>query len=383
MNIEKKAVGEAIVKLVKSASGNYLSGSTADGAALVATYLTQVLKMNGTSTPILDRVLKINVPDGVGNIVKVPSNIDPLASDPATGTRAYWVEEAAQKTISIPQWAGNSQELKKLVVRVPYTWELEDDVERLVDIVVEQAQAAINIKLEQSILYGMAGGVSGVMGAGDKATLTVTTAGTPTEANLAAYVDVLHPSAHDGAVWLVTKAIYSALIKTNYTTDNVLTFEDGQYFLFGFPLVVHPALVASPYHIVLGDFSRYFLATKAIKTRNSDAIRFLFNESEIRIELYAAGNTFARTSTLDDSVTYGWYIVPAGGEALASSSSESSSSDSSRSSQSSVSSLSSGSSQSTQSSQSSVSSLSSNSSSSTSSTSSHSSQSSDSSSTLP
>lgn len=342
--ISKSEMGMYLKSLrTKAPTGNYEDGSAANGAAATGTtIISEILdQLQYFGTSVYADAVK-TVVSTPGNVVRVPSNIDSLDIDASEGTRAYWTAEADEMTISKLQFRGVNMKLGKITVRVPVTEELEEDAIRLADHVIQSAARAILVLVEREMLLGNGTAIAGVAGSGDDATSIIAIT-TPSEAELLNCVAALHPQAK--ATWYVSKAVEKVLLGTNWTNETSLTFEDGQMFLFGRPVVVHPAMIASPYDIVLGDFSRYALVMKRLVSQMSSQIRFIEGENEYVIKLRIAGNTFATTSATDEG-TFAWFVCSTDGEAGYSSSSESSESSesSSKSSLSSVSSKSSASS---------------------------------------
>ena len=334
-DITKKDLGEF---LIKSATG--LSESIPeDGGHLLTRYMVdQVFDALKYDSIIFNKARKFYVANSRGNGIKVPYSTTPLTNEPNTGTRAYWIAEAADKTISKPQLGVADMQFAKLVVRVPVTDELLQDAALLADFVIFEAARAITYKVEREAIFGVGKSIKGVAGDGDYATLVVDTSADITEAEIKNYVAALNPLAYKGAEWYIAPQQFDNICSINYTNETGLVFEDGRYYLFGFPVNVVAHLTADPYGIVLGDFSAYGLAIRGPSIAISDDIRFLNDESEIRVVLRIAGAPLTANMTLDDTNTYAFFVVPDGGEANASSSSSSSSSESSESSSSSSSS---------------------------------------------
>jgi len=334
----KTQVGIYLKSLMqKAATGNYESGAEIEGAAAVSGNLVEeVMTQLGAKGTIWNKARKIIV--NRGPTVKIPSRVNTLANEPSTGIRSYYVSEADQSTASAILYGGTTVELDKIVCRVPMTEELVWDVNSVAQIFAEDASESIVYKIEREMFLGVGKGIKGIAGDGDQATQVVTTANDVTEANLLAYVDLLHPMAYENAEWYVTSQQYSVILSINFTTPNAIQFWEGRYYVLGFPLVIASQLVATPYHIVLGDFTKFVLAHTPFKFDKSDDIRFLEGEQEFRLQIRIGGSTIATLSELDDGNVYGFFVVPDGGEAKASSSSSSSSSDSSESSDSSSSS---------------------------------------------
>lgn len=325
----------------KAATGNNEAVS-ADGGALVqqAVYagVVETIRNGGR----LASRAQLVTSNSIG--IKVPFSKTPSSDSPSSGTRAYWAEEAAQATISKPQLGAASLRPGKLVVRVPVTDELLNDVDYLSSYIERESVKAALYKIERCMLLGNQVAVHGVAGDGDGATVSVTVADTPTLANLKSMVAALNPDAYEGAEWYVSPQVYAGIVDNEADHTSYIQFENGRYWILGFPVRCMPQLGDPPNHIVLGDFTRYVLQLREPDFSQSGDLRFDFDETEFRLCQRAAGNAAAATMGLDDGETYGFFVVPDTAEANQSSSSSSASSRSSASSLTSASSLSSASS---------------------------------------
>lgn len=356
MKMTTKDMGSVLRKLAtKAVTG---SAEANDGGNAVASVVSENIFDNsegyrGFILPLVKKVKALR-----GPTVKLRSTVNVLASEPSTGIRSYWVDEADAATLSKIAFQGQSVELGKLVTRVPVTEELDEDLDgEIGSTFLEQATESQIYKLEKEILMGT-GSIRGVMADGDAATISVAVSNpaAPAESELKAMLGGMHPLSRD-AEWYVSKAVYQFITTLAYTTPNALQFEDGDYYLFGYKVVQLAHMEDAPYSILFGDFSHYCIGYLEPKNQKSDAVRFLEGEKEYRLSLRVAGNAIGNRATLDDGEEYGWFVCAVGAEANQSSSSESS--ESSVSSVSSASTLARLSSQSSGSSVSSVSSLSS------------------------
>lgn len=307
---ELKEIGRFIQDIcTKTSSGNNEAVSADGGAAVgdaLSTMVFDQLEYKGT---FWHNVKKVEVTRGP--TVKLRSRVNSLAFEPSYGIRSYWIAEGDQSTASNVKYQTTTAALGKLVTRVPITEELAWDVTEIGQMVLEDATESQIYKIEHEMLYGTAS-IVGVMNATScVATLASNCAATvPTQANLAAAVDKLHPMAMN-AEWYFSKAVYSSILKIAFTTPNALAFENGKYWLFGFPVNVLPQLTAAPYQWLLGDFTRYSIGYIKPKFDTADGIRFLEGERELRLSQRIAGDVYvARTSDDDAGTTYGWFIIP-------------------------------------------------------------------------
>jgi len=329
-----KSIGEY---LKKAATGNNESVDSEGGYLVTHEIVDRIYDVLKLTSPMYDKAQKFTLSGGRGaNGLKIPYNNSALTTEPSTGARAYWVKEAAQKTISKPQIGMSDISTEKLVVRIPVTDELNSDSSVLAQYVIDQAAKAIKNAIEYYMIHGASDeAIKGIANAADKATLASNAAADVTEAELVGFVDKLNPIYLNSAEWYVSPQQFSVICMINYTSENTLQFEGGQYWLFGMPVNVSPLLVADPYHIILGDWSVYGIVQKEIQIARSEHIRFDYDETEFRLVMRIGGDVLAETQVLNDGVTYAAFVVPTDGEANASSSSSSSSSSQSSSSSSS------------------------------------------------
>ena len=324
-NISKKQIGEYIIK---SATGLNEAVDADGGHLIVRELVKEIVDTLRLESPFYNKVRKFTVQNQRGNGLRVPYSITSAANAASVGTRAYWIGEAEEKTISKPQLGQADLVLDKLVVRVPVTDELLSDTSLLADFVIAEAVRAIGYKMDWEMIYGVGKSIKGVAGDGDHATMVVDATADITEAEIKNFVAALNPAAYKRAEWYVAPQQYDHLCSLNYTNETALVFENGSYYLFGFKLNVIPQLTADPYGVILGDFSNYGIAIKGPSIKESSDIRFVNDETEIRVVLRVGGSAICSTMVLDDGNTYGYFVVPGGGEAGASSSSSTSSSSS-------------------------------------------------------
>lgn len=360
MKTDYKAIGSKLQTLRNKASGMSI-GVAADGGALDGTEIVRAVidAIPEYSDSILKGLRWVEVQL---NSASIPFDGDSIETEPSTGTRAYWVNEGVQKTISVPIIGTTQVECKKIVVRIPVTDELLADAVRLGEYLTRVASRKIAQRIAKEAMTGT-NAIKGVMSDGDSATIVVpcTNLAAPTLAELKAAVDVINPLA--SPTWYVCPALYSYIAGGMAAVDNLkskaLQFEGGKYYLFGFPVERTPWLDGTDYAWLLGDFSQYVVVYHPPQPIiSSDTPRFEYDESEFRLVLRCAGRPAVALQDADDSETYAWWVTHDGGSAAGSSSSSTQDDESSKSSLSSASSPSSPKSNSSDSSLSSLSSLS-------------------------
>lgn len=336
--IEKKDIGSALQKFIskdkvetKAVAGIAESVPAAAGYLVNNSIIGEILSVVNTNHRIFNSVRKFQV-DGVNasGYVSIPALVTKNTTEPASGTRAYWTDEAATLTRSTPVTAGWNAQLKKITVRCAVTDELYFDQKLLAESIMVEGESKILDLVEREILLGVGKSIKGVAGDGDWGTIGVSTSSDITEAEMKNYVAALHPDAVN-AEWYVTPQQYDSIISTNYTADNALVFEGGVYYLFGYRLNKSKFLIGQPYSIVLGDFSKYVLVYQLMQIKESNQFLYDTDQSEIKFNFRIAGMGFGFNESLDDGNEYGWFVVPDGGYAQMSSSSSSESSGSSES----------------------------------------------------
>ena len=329
--MEKKEIGRFLKEVqIKAATGN---NEVTDASAVGAVISDAIFNQNEyQGVGIWDLVKKVKTLKGP--IVKIRSRVNTLQNEASASIRTYWVNEADASTASLIKYNAKSLQLGKLVTRVPVTNELDADVSDIGEVFIQDASESMLYKIEKEILMGT-GAIKGVMTIGDGATVSIVVSGdVPTETELQAFVNGLHPQAVN-AKWYVNKEVFLGITKIAYTTPNAIQFEDGKYFIFGFEVVYVPQMIDTPYNILLGDFSKYSIGYIEPKFDKSEEFRFLEDEKEYRLSMRIAGDTYCEVSDLDDGNYYGFFVVNSLAEANQSSSSSSSSSFSSSSSSSS------------------------------------------------
>lgn len=312
MKLEKKQFAESgrfFKEVITKTTSGMNEAVDADGGAAVGTYLSDMvfdqLQYQGT---FWSDVAKVEATRGP--VVKIRSRVNSLMTEPTTGVRSYWVAEGDASTASNVRCNAVEVNLAKLVTRVPVTGELNEDVASLGQIILEDTTQSMIYTIESAIINGSTT-VQSVMDVTNCAGAIVSNCASeiPSEAELISASDKLHPMAKV-AKWYFSKKIFSSILKINFTTPNALNFEDGQYWLFGMPMVIAPQLTAAPKAWILADFTKYGVGYIAPKFTTSEGVRFLEDEKELRLQIRLGGNSYVETSDLDDGSTYGWFIVP-------------------------------------------------------------------------
>lgn len=306
--MEKKLADMYVRSLVNKSATGMNEATAADGGAAIGVEIAEGIygRMVSTSSILSSAAI---IPMTKGSTIKVPYINDYLSVDEREdGVRAYWIDEAGEKTISTPVLGSAQMELGKLVVRIPYTDELFNDRPDLVEWLTVAASDAIRNKLEYGMIYNDLGAVLGVAGGGDgeKATVKSGFSAVPSEAQLIAAYKLLNPLAVAGARWYVSQATYADLSAATYDVLN--REEEGQMYIVGLPVEVCPWLNAD-LHIVLANFAGYGLAAKQAKVMVSDQLNFDTDQSEFRMVYRVAGKPITEVQEID-STDVGYFVIP-------------------------------------------------------------------------
>ena len=282
-----------------NADGGYLVGSDIVKGVIDRIFLPQYY------TAQASRYL---ITQGKGSI-KVPLDLNPLQSAPSTGVRAYWQAEAALINTNKAVLGSLTLTPGNLVVMVPATNELVEDTVNFEEMFMTWAGKALQRKLASEMIVGT-GAVGGVGTGGSThgATLTTALAATPSDAELRAAFNLLHPAAILGASWYVSQAVYMALYGTSgYTTvDKTL----GKLTIMGLPVEVCPYFGAAKNHIMLGNFSGYGIGYKEPNFAKSLTVYYSTNQQAFRLVLRIAGGPQVANSVCDDGTTRAYFVIP-------------------------------------------------------------------------
>lgn len=283
-----------------NSAGGYLVG--VDIAKQIADYTFQ--PQFYTSLPS-----RYEIVPGKGKI-NVPIDIDPLQSDPTTGARAYWQSEAAQITTNKAQLSVLTLAPANLVVMVPVTNEMAEDVGNLEEMFIAWGGKACQRKVASEMVVGT-GAIAGAGygGTGSGATLSTALSATPTDVQLQTAFGLLHPSLVQGAVWYVSQAVYAALWAAGLTYASLdRTF--GRLTCMGLPVEINPYLSAAKNHVMLGNWRGYALGFKEPRLAVSQVVYYLTDQQAFRLVLRLAGGPQTANSVCQDGVTRGCFVVP-------------------------------------------------------------------------
>jgi HK97 family phage major capsid protein len=227
------------------------------------------------------------------------------------GIRAYWADEATEKTASKPKMREMEWRLRKLVGLCYATDELLDDAAALESVIRDGFREEFSFMLDDAIINGNgAGQPLGVMNSGclvTQAKETGQAASTIVFNNITKMYSRLIARSRPSAVWLINQDVEPQLytLALEGTTSGLVAAYlppgglSGQQYgtLFGRPVipVEHCQTVGTAGDIILGDFSNYILVDKGgMESAMSIHVRFVYDESVFRFVMRVDGQPFLR-----------------------------------------------------------------------------------------
>jgi HK97 family phage major capsid protein len=248
----------------------------------------------------------------------------------AINVRSYWPAEGAIKQEAKFNYGLATCKLNKIYSVVSVTDELWNDSAALqssiTQFVSSEDTGSLVWGIERAMLMGEgATSMYGIMGSDTNGTIGVAVPDPVVESTILNYMKALAPAAVASSAWYMSKENYNDVLDINWTND-VMTFENGQMYLYGLPVFVLEQMVA-PFDLMLGDVSHYAVALKqGIQEKMSIHVKFLTDENTVRIGIRLNGKSFGSTYTLEDGTEVGTFVVPSDSPAQESTSSSSSSS---------------------------------------------------------
>ena len=323
------ALAEADARLFHRSGATPAGGSEivpADGGFLIQPqWANQIWQRMTNVGQVLGRCTEVPVVDPNRNGIRFPQ-VD--ESSRVNGSRwggvfGYWQNEANQALATKPKFLATEMKLEKLVTLIYLSSELADDSDAANTWAsLAFAQESV-FNLESKFISGTgAGQPLGVLNAG--ATITVPketdqAAGTIVAANVLNMASRLWAASRPNAIWLYSQAALPQLLGLSISVgsggSNLPLFhfseEDGSPdMLCGMPCFPceYCSALGAPGDLILGDWSRYVVATKEPDSSVSIHVRFLTDEQTFRFVMrvngqpvdprpVAAANSTATTSS--------------------------------------------------------------------------------------
>jgi len=295
-------------RLVETRAATGMSeGVPTDGGFLVQKdFVTELLQKIHDTGILMGRTRTIPI-SGTSNGLKINAVNETSRADGSRwgGVRAYWVDEAAEKTASKPKLRQMELNLQKLIGLCYATDELLQDAAALGAFISMAFSEEFGFKVDEAIINGTgAGQPLGIMTGGGLVTVPKETgqpAATVVYKNIVKMWSRLWARSQQNAVWLVNQDVQPELY------DMGITVGTG-----GSPAFMPPGgLSQSPYatlmgrpiipieqcqtlgttgDIILCDLNEYLMINKGgIQSDTSIHVRFVYDESVFRFVLRTDG----------------------------------------------------------------------------------------------
>ena len=274
-----------------------------DGGFLVQQDMSaELLKKAFTTGEILKRVRRVPI-SANSNGLKINALKDFSRANGSRwgGVQAYWLDEAALKTASRPEFRQIDLNLKKLAGIAYVTDELLEDAVSLDSILSDAFTSEIKFKTEDAIINGTGTGQPlGILNSGAlvsvaiEASQTIANSAGSLAINAAKMAARMPAGNYGNSVWLVNQEILPYLATMTLggsggatpvylPQGNVTT--TGFSSLLGRPVipVEYMAALGTPGDMLLVDLSEYILIDKGgIKQDVSIHVRFIYDETTFR-----------------------------------------------------------------------------------------------------
>lgn len=220
--------------------------------------------------------------------------VDETNPGSATGIRAYWTAEGAQKTPSKPALGQVTVQLNKLAALVPVTDELLEDVSGLSNYLRTKTPEVIDAKLNDAIINGSgAGEPRGILHSGALIQVGAETnqaADTVNYQNIVNMWSRMHAKYRPNAVWLINQDIEPQLMQMSFPVSGGATavpaymppggLADAPYGrLFNRPVIATESTQAlgTTGDIILADLKQYLSLTKVGGLRQDVSMHLWFD----------------------------------------------------------------------------------------------------------
>ena len=287
-----------------------------DGGYLVSSDVSNKLLQEAFETGRIARFCK-RIPLSSGSNRLEVNGIDEKSRATGSrwgGIRAYWADEASEKTKSAPKFRKIKLKLNKLIGLCYATDELLDDVSALEATIRQGFVSEFGFQLDDAIINGT--GVGQPLGINNSGCLVTQAAESGQGNNTVVYNNVLKmwsrllPNSEQSAIWLVHKNVIPQLGQMAIEGSSGGVFpvflppggaSGSQYAtLFGRPVIsIEQAMdLGTAGDIILGDFTNgYILAEKGgIQADMSIHVRFIYDESVFRFVVRIDGQPVLSSS---------------------------------------------------------------------------------------
>lgn len=284
----KRQKTEEIYKTITNGKGpaitKYIAGQgeavQVDGGALVDQPTIDVMSPNFMHNSIYAkcRVMNIDSKRNANGITLPKYDTSSVTDDGFYGVDANWVAEGATLPESNITFTPKVMKLNKVVVNIPVTEELLEDVPAIVGYVNDVGGEAIRYKTDRAIIFGdSAYSMGGVVGSDDASTIYVTE-GVSKEATAKTMLASYYGGCE--AIWVVSQDVWAELVD-EFDGDLALHYEGCQAYLYGYPVYILAA--GNDNTMLLGDFSQYQIIQKELRRDISEHVYFDSAQNNIRI----------------------------------------------------------------------------------------------------
>jgi len=210
------------------------------------------------------------------------------------GVRAYWLDEAEQKTASKPTLGRLEMTLKKLAGLCYVTDELLEDAPALDSLVTRAFTEEFAFMLDDGVIRGTgAGQPLGILNSPARVTVAKESgqaAATINATNIAKMWMRLSARSHKNAVWLINGDISAAIMTFQDTAGNNLYMPPGGLSaapfatLMGRPIldIEHAETLGTEGDIMLVDLTQYIRIQRELQKASSMHVRFIYDETVFR-----------------------------------------------------------------------------------------------------
>lgn len=297
----------------RAASGMSLSVPSDGGFLVQQDFANTIMKETFDTGLLASRCRKI--PITVGNSIKIPGldETSRVAGSRQGGIRAYWADEATEKTGSKPKFRLMELNLHKMVGLCYLTDELMDDAPALASFVSQGFVDEFAFQVDDAIIEGTgAGQPLGIKNAGctiPQAAEGGQTATTIVYENIIKMWARMLPSAKADAVWLIntdcTPSLAAMSLAVGSGGSAVYLPPGGASVtpygtLLGKPIleIEQAETLGTLGDITLANFSRgYLLAEKGgLQSDMSIHVRFIYDESVFRFVMRLDGQPMLRSA---------------------------------------------------------------------------------------
>jgi len=253
----------------------------ADGGNLVNQPVVDVVQPNFMNGSVYEKTRKMNI-ENEG--ITLP-RYSPMSATNASyiGSVGYWTDEGFSLTDSNILFDTKTLNLKKVVVNIPATNEIIQDVPALASYINSVGSEALKYQIDRGIIYGESTwGPNGIVGSGKEATIFVT------GATITAQASAMRDAYYGGPEgrWYVAQDVETELRNADADSFAINFGSEGEMYLYGYPVEVVPSMKTGD--AILADMSQYQVVQKELRRDVSE--HFLFDTDQSVFKLVARVN---------------------------------------------------------------------------------------------